>query len=80
MKHENIIGEIIVDESSHIAYIGAERTSNGLFTNKSFACCYDIYLWQDPYNPEEPNRGDADEDKEFWDVPIDEYEDEDGNP
>jgi len=78
MKHENIPGEILVDDSTRPAYIGAEKV-NGGFTNLSYACCYDIYFYQDPYDPEE-NRGEPDEDDDFWTVPLDEWEDEDGNP
>jgi len=78
MKHE-IIDDIITDHIERILYLGAEHQGDGTFTNLCNSCVYDAYLYQDTYTPSEMNRVDESEELVFWDVPLDQYVDGNGD-
>ena len=49
MKHENLDGEIIIDDINRIFYVGAEHQIDGTFTHLCNSCVYDLYIYQDHY-------------------------------
>lgn len=86
VRSETFEGQLILDNTSHRAYLGAFydghsfQTGLAQYINKCNACFYDFLVTQTTYTPGGPTDRTTDPDSlpEFWDVPVDQYVDENG--